>query len=210
MHEGNTLTILNVIKDNNIDIQMAEGDKELMLENTVDFISFSYYMSVAAAHNPEDYNSGRGNVLGGLSNPYLQASEWGWQIDPVGLRLVLNDFYDRYQLPLFIVENGLGAKDVLVQGPDGPTVEDDYRIDYLQKHLMQVGEALQDGVDLLGYTTWGPIDLVSASTAELSKRYGFIYVDRNDDGSGSLARYKKKSFAWYKKVIETNGASLYE
>ena len=189
---------------------MGEGDKELMLENTVDFISFSYYMSVAAAHNPEDYNSGRGNVLGGLSNPYLQASEWGWQIDPVGLRLVLNDFYDRYQLPLFIVENGLGAKDVLVQGPDGPTVEDDYRIDYLQKHLMQVGEALQDGVDLLGYTTWGPIDLVSESTVELSKRYGFIYVARNDDGSGSLARYKKKSFAWYKKVIETNGASLYE
>lgn len=202
--------IKRYFKDNNIDIQMAEGDKELMLENTVDFISFSYYMSVAAAHNPEDYNSGRGNVLGGLSNPYLQDSEWGWQIDPVGLRLVLNDFYDRYQLPLFIVENGLGAKDVLVQGPDGPTVEDDYRIDYLQKHLMQVGEALQDGVDLLGYTTWGPIDLVSASTAELSKRYGFIYVDRNDDGSGSLARYKKKSFAWYKKVIETNGASLYE
>lgn len=202
--------IKRYFKDNNIDIQMAEGDKELMLENTVDFISFSYYMSVAAAHNPEDYNSGRGNVLGGLSNPYLQASEWGWQIDPVGLRLVLNDFYDRYQLPLFIVENGLGAKDVLVQGPDGPTVEDDYRIDYLQKHLMQVGEALQDGVDLLGYTTWGPIDSVSASTAELSKRYGFIYVDRNDDGSGSLVRYKKKSFAWYKKVIETNGASLYE
>ena len=103
----------------------------------------------------------------------------------------MNDFYDRYQLPLFIVENGLGAKDVLVDGPDGPTVEDDYRIDYLQKHLIQVGEALQDGVELWGYTTWGPIDLVSASTAELSKRYGFIYVDRNDDGSGSLARYKK-------------------
>ena len=118
-------------------------------------------------------------------------------------RLVLNDFYDRYQLPLFIVENGLGAKDVLVDGPDGPTVEDDYRIDYLQKHLIQVGEALQDGVELWGYTTWGPIDLVSASTAELSKRYGFIYVDRNDDGSGSLARYKKKSLAWYKSVIES-------
>ena len=103
-----------------------------------------------------------------LKNPYLEKSEWGWAIDPIGLRLVLNDFYDRYQLPLFIVENGLGAKDVLVDGPDGPTVEDDYRIDYLQKHLIQVGEALQDGVELWGYTTWGPIDLVSASTAELS------------------------------------------
>ena len=136
-------------------------------------------MSEATAHNPEDYKVGKGNILGGVENPYLEKSEWGWAIDPIGLRLVLDDFYDRYQLPLFIVENG----------PDGPTVEDDYRIDYLQKHLIQVGEALQDGVELLGYTTWGPIDLVSASTAELSKRYGFIYVDRNDDGSGSLARY---------------------
>ena len=122
---------------------------------------------------------------------------------------MLNSFYDRYQLPLFIVENGLGAKDVLVDGPNGPTVEDDYRIDYLKQHLQQVGEALEDGVELLGYTTWGCIDLVSASTAELSKRYGFIYVDSNDDGSGTLARYKKKSFDWYKEVIATNGDSLY-
>ena len=167
-------------------------------------------MSVATAHNPQDYKVGKGNILGGVENPYLEKSEWGWAIDPIGLRLVLNDFYDRYQLPLFIVENGLGAKDVLVDGPDGPTVEDDYRIDYLQKHLIQVGEALQDGVELWGYTTWGPIDLVSASTAELSKRYGFIYVDRNDDGSGSMARYKKKSFAWYKSVIESNGEALYK
>ena len=133
-------------------------------------------------------------------NPHLASSEWGWQIDPVGLRLVLNSFYDRYQLPLFIVENGLGAKDVLVDGPNGPTVEDDYRIDYLKQHLQQVGEALEDRVELL----------VSASTAELSKRYGFIYVDRNDDGSGTLARYKKKSFDWYKEVIATNGDSLYQ
>ncbi|RSJ40640.1 Aryl-phospho-beta-D-glucosidase BglH [Streptococcus sanguinis] len=123
---------------------------------------------------------------------------------------MLNSFYDRYQLPLFIVENGLGAKDVLVDGPNGPTVEDEYRIDYLKQHLQQVGEALEDGVELLGYTTWGCIDLVSASTAELSKRYGFIYVDRNDDGSRTLARYKKKSFDWYKEVIATNGDSLYQ
>ena len=197
-------------KENGIEIQFAPGDKELLAENTVDFISFSYYMSVVAAHDPENSSSGRGNLLGGILNPHLASSEWGWQIDPVGLRLVLNSFYDRYQLPLFIVENGLGAKDVLVEGPTGPTVEDDYRIDYLKQHLQQVGEALEDGVQLLGYTTWGCIDLVSASTAELSKRYGFIYVDRNDDGSGTLARYKKKSFDWYKEVIATNGDSLYQ
>ena len=197
-------------KENDIEIQFAPGDKELMSEHTVDFVSFSYYMSVVAAHDPESYSSGRGNVLGGLQNPYLTASEWGWQVDPIGLRLVLNAFYDRYQLPLFIVENGLGAKDVLVDGPDGPTVEDDYRIDYLKRHLQQVGEAIEDGVELWGYTTWGCIDLVSASTAQMSKRYGFIYVDRNDDGTGSLARYKKKSFDWYKEVIATNGEKLYE
>lgn len=201
--------IKRYFRENDIVIDFAEGDEEL-LQHTVDFISFSYYMSVAQAHNPEDYATGRGNLLGGIVNPYLESSEWGWQIDPIGLRLVLNDFYDRYQLPLFIVENGLGAKDVLVDGPDGPTVEDDYRIDYLKKHLIQVGEALQDGVELWGYTTWGPIDLVSASTAEMSKRYGFIYVDRHDDGTGSLARYKKKSFNWYKEVIATNGESLWQ
>ena len=148
--------------------------------------------------------------MGGVENPYLEKSEWGWAIDPIGLRLVLNDFYNRYQLPLFIVENGLGAKDVLVDGPDGPTVEDDYRIDYLKQHLQQVGEAIEDGVELWGYTTWGCIDLVSASTAQMSKRYGFIYVDRSDDGTGTLARYKKKSFDWYKEVIATNGEKLYE
>ncbi|MBS4762437.1 glycoside hydrolase family 1 protein [Carnobacteriaceae bacterium zg-ZUI252] len=201
--------IKRFFEENGIDIQFAPGDKELMAEHTVDFISFSYYMSIGVAHNPQDYETRRGNIVGGVINPYLEASEWGWAIDPVGLRLVLNDFYDRYQLPLFIVENGLGAKDVLVDGPNGKTVEDDYRIDYLKKHLIQVGEALQDGVEVLGYTTWGCIDLVSASTAQMSKRYGFIYVDRNDDGTGTLERYKKKSFNWYKDVIATNGASLY-
>lgn len=202
--------IKRYFKENNIEIQFADGDEELLLNHTVDFISFSYYMSVAQAHNPEEYTSGKGNIMGGITNPYLESSEWGWQIDPVGLRLVLNDFYDRYQLPLFIVENGLGAKDELVEGPNGPTVEDDYRIDYLQKHLVQVGEAVKDGVEVMGYTTWGCIDLVSASTAEMSKRYGFIYVDRHDDGTGTLARYKKKSFDWYKEVIATNGEKLFE
>ena len=200
-----------LFKEKGIDIDFAEGDAELLKENTVDFISFSYYMSAVMAHNMEEYDSGEGNIMGGINNPYLESSEWGWQIDPVGLRIVLNDFWDRYQKPLFIVENGLGAKDVLVEGADGEiTVEDDYRINYLEKHLQQVGEAIKDGVELMGYTTWGCIDLVSASTAQLSKRYGFIYVDRNDDGSGTLNRYKKKSFDWYKEVISTNGESLYK
>ncbi|AYW45678.1 glycoside hydrolase family 1 protein [Tetragenococcus koreensis] len=195
--------------ENDIDIKFAEGDAELLANHTVDFISFSYYMSVAAAANPENYSSGAGNVIGGIENPHLEKSEWGWAIDPVGLRIVLNDFYDRYQVPLFIVENGLGAKDQLIQDKNGHyTVEDDYRIDYMQQHLAQAKEAVKDGVDLMGYTSWGCIDLVSASTAQMSKRYGFIYVDRNDDGSGSFNRYKKKSFDWYKKVIETNGENL--
>lgn len=200
--------IQRFFKENDINIKFESGDKELLAENTVDFISFSYYMSSVQAHDPENYQSSIGNLLGGIANPYLESSEWGWQVDPIGLRIVLNNLYDRYQLPLFIVENGLGAKDVLIEGEDGPTVDDDYRIDYLKKHLQQVGEAIEDGVELLGYTTWGCIDLVSASTAQMSKRYGFIYVDRNDDGSGTLNRYKKKSFYWYKEVIESNGETL--
>lgn len=199
------------LKDNDIEIEFGEGDAELLRTHTVDFISFSYYVSIAMAHNPEDYSVGEGNIFGGVINPTLESSEWGWQIDPVGIRLVLNDFWDRYQLPLFIVENGLGAKDELVQDEnDNYTVEDDYRIAYLQKHLQQVEEAIQDGVEVMGYTSWGPIDLVSMSTAQMSKRYGFIYVDRNDDGSGSMKRYKKKSFDWYKEVIASNGALLHE
>ncbi len=154
---------------------------------------------------------GEGNLIGGIPNPYLKASQWGWQIDPIGLRIVLNQFYDRYQKPLFIVENGLGAVDKLVKSENGGlTVEDDYRIDYMKQHLIQVGRAIQDGVEVMGYTSWGCIDLVSASTAELRKRYGFIYVDRNDDGTGTLERYRKKSFYWYKDVIRTNGGCLNE
>lgn len=196
------------LKEHQITIDFAPGDKELLKAHPVDFVSFSYYMSATMAHNPEDYSAGKGNLIGGLTNPYLESSEWGWQIDPLGLRLVLNEFYDRYQMPLFIVENGLGAKDQLVEGAKGLTVEDDYRIDYLNQHLYQVGEAIKDGVEVMGYTTWGCIDIVSASTAEFSKRYGFIYVDRDDDGKGSLKRYKKKSFYWYKDVIQSQGMSL--
>lgn len=146
--------------------------------------------------------------MGGVPNPTLAASEWGWQIDPIGLRVILNQFWDRWGKPLIIVENGLGAKDQLVEVDGVRTVVDDYRINYLNDHLVQVREALEDGVDVRGYTMWGPIDLVSASTAQMSKRYGFIYVDRNDDGTGTLDRFRKKSFGWYRDVIGSRGATL--
>ncbi|WP_294342278.1 glycoside hydrolase family 1 protein, partial [uncultured Selenomonas sp.] len=193
-------------RENGIEIRATEAELKLLREHTVDFVSFSYYVSICEGAGGI---AGGGNILGGKKNPYLRASEWGWQIDPQGLRLVLNRFYDRWQKPLFIVENGLGAKDVLVaDGAGGMTVEDDYRIDYLNDHLVQVEEAIADGVPVMGYTTWGCIDLVSASTAQMSKRYGFIYVDRNDDGVGTLARHRKKSFHWYRNVIATNGGCL--
>lgn len=197
-------------REHGISLKITEEEQRI-LKNTVDFVSFSYYMSICETADKSLGESGKGNLLGGVRNPLLKESEWGWQIDPKGLRYVLNTFYDRYQKPLFIVENGLGAVDKLVIGLDGnKTVEDDYRIGYLRDHLKQVEEAIEDGVPVMGYTTWGCIDLVSASTAELKKRYGFIYVDRNDDGSGTLERYKKKSFYWYQKVIATNGKSLDE
>ncbi len=196
-----------LFRENGITIQMQDGDEEI-LKNTVDFVSFSYYMSVCESSEEAD-EKGVANILPGVKNPYLKESEWGWQIDPIGLRYVLNTLYDRYQKPLFIVENGLGAVDELIEDEQGnKTVNDDYRIKYLNDHLVQVGEALQDGVEIMGYTTWGCIDLVSASTAELKKRYGFIYVDRHDDGSGTLERYKKKSFNWYKEVIASHGGNL--
>ncbi len=140
-----------------------------------------------------------------VPNPHLPSSEWGWQIDPLGLRTLLNILWDRYQKPLFIVENGLGAKDKLEA--DG-TVQDHYRISYLNDHLVQVREAIEDGVSVMGYTSWGPIDLVSASKAELSKRYGYIYVDRDDSGNGTLERYRKESFYWYRDLIASRGESL--
>ncbi len=199
------------LRDHDIHVEFAEGDAELLKNYTVDFISFSYYMSVCATADPAKNVRGEGNLLGGVPNPTLKASDWGWQIDPQGLRFVLNQFWNLFRKPLFIVENGLGAADELVMGEDGePTVMDDYRIGYLRDHILQIEEAIEDGVEVMGYTTWGPIDLVSASTVEMKKRYGFIYVDRHNDGSGTLARYKKKSFYWYKEVIDTNGESLHE
>lgn len=192
---------LRKLREAGIELTITEQDR-IDLRNTVDFVSFSYYMSVC--ESATDTTRGPGNLIGGVPNPTLAASQWGWQIDPVGLRIILNEYWDRWQKPLFIVENGLGARDELVDG----TVADDYRISYMNDHLVQVGEALSDGVAVLGYTAWGCIDLVSMSTAEMSKRYGFIYVDRNDDGSGTLQRYRKKSFYWYKDVIASNGATL--
>lgn len=192
-----------------VNIQMEPEDEEI-LKNTVDFISFSYYMSKCTAKDLSKYEKGRGNLTSGVKNPYLEESEWGWQIDPQGLRYICNYFYNRYEKPLFIVENGLGAVDELVEVNGEKTVIDDYRIKYLNDHLVELGKAIEDGVEIMGYTSWGCIDLVSASTAELKKRYGFIYVDRQNDGSGTLERYKKKSFNWYKEVIRTNGGSLIE
>ncbi|EOC1568144.1 6-phospho-beta-glucosidase [Cronobacter dublinensis] len=196
--------MLRWFRDNHITLNITEEDRAA-LRSTVDFISFSYYMTGCVTTDEALNQQARGNILNMVPNPHLQSSEWGWQIDPVGLRTLLNVLWDRYQKPLFIVENGLGAKDRVEA--DG-SINDDYRIDYLNDHLVQVREAIDDGVEVMGYTSWGPIDLVSASKAELSKRYGFIYVDRHDDGSGMLARRRKKSFAWYKAVIASNGASL--
>ena len=196
--------IRRYFEEHDIHIEMLPGDEEILRNGTVDFCSFSYYMSACQSADPSK-QAGEGNILGGVPNPYLEASEWGWQIDPKGLRYSLNELYDRYQIPLMVVENGLGAKDVLE--PDG-SIQDDYRIDYLRQHIIQMGEAVKDGVDLMGYTPWGCIDLVSAGTGEYAKRYGFIYVERYDDGTGDFSRRKKKSFDWYKKVIASNGADL--
>ncbi|EPE7491058.1 6-phospho-beta-glucosidase [Cronobacter universalis] len=196
--------MLRYFRDNGISLDITDEDRAA-LRSTVDFISFSYYMTGCVTTDEALNQQARGNILNMVPNPHLQSSEWGWQIDPVGLRTLLNVLWDRYQKPLFIVENGLGAKDRVEA--DG-AINDDYRINYLNDHLVQVREAIEDGVDVMGYTSWGPIDLVSASKAELSKRYGFIYVDRHDDGSGTLARSRKKSFYWYKDVIASNGGSL--
>lgn len=188
-----------------IEIEMEPNDLELLKEYTVDFISFSYYMSKVTSTDPEIEKTA-GNMFAGVKNPYLESSEWGWQIDPLGFRITMNALYDRYQKPLFVVENGLGAKDVVEA--DG-SINDDYRIDYLRSHIEAMRDAINiDGVPVIGYTTWGPIDLVSASTGEMSKRYGFIYVDRQDDGTGTYKRSKKRSFDWYKKVIASNGEDL--
>ncbi len=191
-------------EEKNIEIKMEEGDAQILKEGIIDFYTFSYYMSNCVSAAPEADQT-EGNIIGGVKNPYLEASDWGWQIDPKGLRYTLNEIYSRYGLPMMVVENGLGAFDKIEE--DG-SIKDTYRIDYLRKHIEQMAEAVKDGVDLWGYTPWGCIDLVSASTGEMAKRYGFVYVDKYDDGTGTLERRRKDSFFWYKKVIETNGEDL--
>lgn len=193
------------MRNEDIHLDIEEQDKEI-LKNTADFISFSYYSSRTVSGIPENNVETSGNLIPSLKNPHLESTEWGWQIDPMGLRSSLNRLYDRYQKPLFIVENGLGAKDT----PDeNGYVEDDYRIQHLKQHIKAFKDAIEiDGVDLIGYTTWGCIDLISASTGQMSKRYGFIYVDRDDAGNGTYERTKKKSFDWYKKIIASNGENL--
>lgn len=189
-----------------INIVMEEGDEALLMAGKVDYLAFSYYMSNVASADPNVREKAAGNIFTGIKNPYLKASDWGWQIDPIGLRIALDYLYDRYQLPLFIVENGLGAFDKVEE--DG-SINDDYRIDYLRDHIKEMEKAVnEDGVDLMGYTPWGCIDLVSASTGEMAKRYGFVYVNKQDDGTGDFSRTRKKSFAWYKKVIASNGQDL--
>ncbi|HEL1625193.1 6-phospho-beta-glucosidase [Streptococcus suis] len=192
-------------KENNIQVVFEPGDEAILKQYPVDFMSFSYYMTSITRALPDKDKATAGNLMLGEANPYLEASDWGWQIDPVGLRITLNKLYDRYQVPLFIVENGLGALDKVEA--DG-SIEDGYRISYLEKHIQQMYEAIEDGVELMGYTPWGCIDLVSASTSEMSKRYGFIYVDADDQGKGSFDRSRKASFYWYKDVIASNGANV--
>lgn len=192
-------------EEKGVNLIMEPGDEDILKEGTVDFYTFSYYMSNCVTTDEELKAQSSGNLMGGIKNPYLKASDWGWQIDPKGLRWTLNHIYDRYQIPLMVVENGLGAVDIIEE--DG-SLNDDYRIDYLRDHIIEMEGAVKDGVDLMGYTMWGCIDLVSASTGEMKKRYGFIYVNKDNDGNGDLSRIPKKSFYWYKKVIETNGEVL--
>lgn len=188
-----------------INIKMESGDEEILKLYTVDFVSFSYYMSLVSSIDAEKKEKVNGNLTAGVKNPYLDVTEWNWQVDPMGLHYSLIDMYDRYRKPLFIVENGLGSKDKVEE--DG-SIQDDYRIAYFRDHIDAIGNAIEDGIEIMGYTPWGCIDMVSMSTCQISKRYGFIYVDADDLGNGNYNRKKKKSFEWYKKVISNNGADL--
>ncbi|OUO60029.1 6-phospho-beta-glucosidase [Collinsella sp. An271] len=191
-------------RENGIELNIAEGDMDDIAAGKVDFYTFSYYMSnIVGTHDVEQT---QGNMTFGGKNPYLESTEWGWQIDPTGLRYALDAIYDRYQIPLMVVENGMGARDEVAEEGGERRVHDGYRIEYLKKHVRAMGEAVDDGVDLIGYTWWGPIDLVSAGTGEMRKRYGFIYVDKHDDGTGTYERIRKDSFYAYQKIIESNGA----
>ncbi|MDB2125532.1 family 1 glycosylhydrolase [Clostridium paraputrificum] len=195
---------LKEYKDSDIQLEISNEDKESFYNGKLDFIGVNYYSTSVAHYEGDD--GGEETLFGGVQNPYLEKSKWGWSIDPIGLRYLLNYVYRRYELPIIVSENGLGAMDKVEA--DG-SINDDYRIDYLNQHLIQLKKAAEeDGVECFGYLMWGPIDLVSATTGEMKKRYGFIYVDKQDDGTGDYSRKKKKSFDWYKEVIESNGESL--
>ena len=189
-------------EEHGIKLDVREGDLEDIAAGKVDFYTLSYYMS-ATVGTHEDHEQTAGNMSFGGKNPYLESTDWGWQIDPTGLRIALNDIYARYEIPLMVVENGMGAFDEVEE--DG-SIHDPYRIAYLKSHVRAMAEAVADGVDLIGYTWWGPIDLVSAGTGEMRKRYGFIHVDKYDDGTGTYERRRKDSFFAYKRIIESNGA----
>jgi 6-phospho-beta-glucosidase len=195
----------NYFEKRNISLKIEEGDLETIKAYTADFVGMSYYNSMISSSDPNQLELTSGNVHSVYKNPYLGANEWGWQIDPVGLRYTLNLVYDRYKLPVFILENSSGFIDSLNE--DG-TVNDPYRVEFLRQHIAQMKLAIEDGAEVIGYTMWGPIDMISSSTSEMTKRYGFIYVDQDDYGNGTKKRYKKDSFYWYKRVIETNGEEL--
>ncbi|MGX8835551.1 glycoside hydrolase family 1 protein [Amedibacillus sp. YH-ame6] len=195
------------LKRNHMKIKKESKDQKILKQGTIDFLAFSYYSSHVSSCEKDEVLQGNllQNIIG-KSNPYLETSEWGWQIDPLGLRVSLNEFYDRYQIPLFIVENGLGAHDELT---DKEHIQDDYRIDYIKQHIQTIGDAINiDGIDVMGYLAWGIIDIISGTTGEMSKRYGMIYVDLDDEGKGTGKRFKKKSFEWYKGVISSHGELL--
>lgn len=190
-----------MFKEKGIHLDILPEDEAVMKEYTADYLAFSYYMSSIASSDADQFESTGANLREALKNPYLESSDWGWQIDPVGLRYSLNFLYDRYQTPLFIVENGLGALDQVTT--DGK-VHDVYRISYLKRHIVEMGKAIDDGVELLGYTMWSSLDVVSSGTSEMSKRYGFIYVDQDDYGNGTKLRIKKDSYYWYQDLIHQN------
>lgn len=193
------------IKNKGCKVNKKPEDEMILKEGTVDFVSFSYYMSSLMAMDTEGLDMAPGNTVNGVKNPYLTSSEWGWQTDPIGLRISLVDLYDRYRKPLLIVENGLGAKDIVEDGK----IHDTYRMEYLKEHVQAMYKSIyEDGVDLIGYTWWGCIDIVSESTRQMSKRYGMIYVDVDDYGKGTYERLRKDSFYYYKQIIESNGNNL--
>lgn len=188
-----------------IHVKFEKDDEEILKKYTVDFVSFSYYTSRISSIDESGKERVSGNLSSSIKNPYLDTSEWGWQIDPTGLCIALIELYDRYQKPVFIVENGFGARDEI---DSNGNINDDYRIEYFRRHIEAIAQAIEEGVEVMGYTPWGCIDMVSMSTCQMTKRYGFIYVDLDDDGYGTYERKRKKSFYWYKKVIASNGEEL--